>query len=115
MKPYDLDLESQGQGHANVTRVKTLQKVRFSPDCEHAECEGEIYETIAEYEYEGLPTTPPASLSTATGPRLFTSSLQNHVKNTVQWVSRSEIIIVMLLHLIHSYIHYPNGYANILM
>ena len=47
-------------------------------------CEGEIYETIAEYEYEGLPTTPPASLSTATGPRLFTSSLQNHVKNTVQ-------------------------------
>ena len=38
MRPYDLDLESQGQGHANVTRVKTLQKVRFSPDCEHAEC-----------------------------------------------------------------------------
>ena len=38
MRPRDLDLESQGQGHTKVTRVKTLQKVRFSPDCEHAEC-----------------------------------------------------------------------------
>ena len=38
MRPRDLDLESQGQGHAKVTIIKTLRKIRFSPDCEHAEC-----------------------------------------------------------------------------
>ena len=38
MRPRDLDLESQGQGHTKVTIVKTLQTMRFSPDCEHAEC-----------------------------------------------------------------------------
>ena len=50
MRPRDLDLESQGQGHTKVTiekkifreqriqQVKPLQKCDFS-DCEHAECE----------------------------------------------------------------------------
>ena len=38
MRSRDLDLESQGQGHTRVTKVKKLQNLRFSPDCEHAEC-----------------------------------------------------------------------------
>ena len=29
MRPHDLDLESQGQGHLKVIRAKTLQKMRF--------------------------------------------------------------------------------------
>ena len=29
MRPRDLDLESQGQGHLKVIRAKTLQKMRF--------------------------------------------------------------------------------------
>ena len=37
MRPRDLGLETQGQGHLKVTRAKTFQKCEF-PDCEHAEC-----------------------------------------------------------------------------
>ena len=50
MRPRDLDLESQGQGHTKVTKVKKLQNLRFSPDCEHAECEGKGCLNIAQIE-----------------------------------------------------------------
>ena len=50
MRPRDLDLESQGQGHTKVTKVKTLQNLRFSPDCEHAEC-GAISIAIAIFKF----------------------------------------------------------------
>ena len=50
MRPRDLDLESQGQGHTKVTKVKKLQKLRLSPDCEHAEC-GAISIAIAIFKF----------------------------------------------------------------
>ena len=50
MRSHDFDLESQGQGHTKVTRVKTLQKVRLSPHCEHAEC-GAIARSIAIFKF----------------------------------------------------------------
>ena len=54
MRSRDLDLESQGQGHAKVTKVKNLQNLRFSPDCEHAEC-GAIYRSIAIFKFSAAP------------------------------------------------------------
>ena len=50
MRPRDLDLVSQGQGHTKVTRGKTLQKMGFFPDCEHAEC-GAISIAIAIFKF----------------------------------------------------------------
>ena len=43
MRPHDLDLESQGQGHAKVMLAKNFQKsLRTMNDCDHAECEGVV-------------------------------------------------------------------------
>ena len=62
MRPRDLDLESQGQGHTKVTRVKKLQNLRFSPDCEHAEC-GAIGRTIAIFKFSTGPLIQPRKKS----------------------------------------------------
>ena len=53
MRSHDLDLESQGQGHTKVTIVKTLQKLRLSPDCEHAEC-GAMQRSIAIFKFSAV-------------------------------------------------------------
>ena len=70
MRSCGLDLESQGQGHTkvtkvntcqsltNVTRVKGLQKMRFSPDCEHAECRAIYHRLIAIFKFSTLPIFP---------------------------------------------------------
>ena len=50
MRPRDLDLETQGQGHTKVTNAKSIAKMRFSPDCEHAEC-GAIGIAIAIFKF----------------------------------------------------------------
>ena len=45
MRSRDLELKSQGQGHAKVTMVKTLRKMRFSR-LRNAECEANIQAKI---------------------------------------------------------------------
>ena len=39
MRPYDLDLQSQGQGHSKVKLAKNFKiSFRTINDCDHAEC-----------------------------------------------------------------------------
>ena len=84
MRSRDLDLERQGQGHTKVTKVKKLQNLRFSPDCEHAEC-GAIARSIAIFKFSAV-------------------EFYSGKKNFTFCVFKAFALIVNLLNLAHIYL-----------